>query len=381
MLNTMTKTDSMIRPTNAEATGSPSPTQPAIHTQDPCSPSWRGPLLWGGGLALAGGALTAGMLGYALLVEPMDIRLERLTIRLPHAAARLPAGGLRILQLTDSHFHGGRRTTRERKKIERIAALTRNLDYDLLVHTGDFIHFDAGLENVRRLLEAVPAPRLGAFGVFGNHDYTHYAMEEALPRMWRTYRTEERRRDAARGPLQRMAAAGTRWLRYVQYVRNTPLDGRRTGSNNTEALTAALAQWGMTVLHNRALHLRRPEDGLDLYLAGVDDVLEGRPHLGDSLREIPEGAPIVLLSHNPDIIVSPQRPRVDVVLSGHTHGGQIVVPLWGPAHTQVEFLPRKHVAGYFREGRTHVYISRGLGEGIPLRFRAGPQITLLHLTA
>ena len=380
MLETMTEMNDMIESAKVEAR-STSPIQPANYLPDGGVPARPGPLLWGAGLTLAGGALTAGMLGYALLVEPMDIRLERLTIRLPHAAARLPAGGLRILQLTDSHFHGGRRTARERKKIDRIAALTQNIEYDLLVHTGDFIHFDAGLENVLRLLDAVPPPRLGAFGVFGNHDYTHYAMEEALPRMWRTYRAEERRRDAVRNPLQRMAAAGTRWLRYVQYVRNTPLDGRRTGSNNTAALTAALAEWGMTVLHNRALHLQQPEDSLDLYLAGVDDVLEGRPYLGDSLCEIPEGAPIVLLSHNPDIIASPQLPRVDVVLSGHTHGGQIVVPFWGPAHTQVEFLPRKHVAGYFREGRTHVYISRGLGEGIPLRFRAGPQITLIYLTA
>ncbi len=346
------------------------------------STTWGGaPARWSGGLLLTGAACAAGVLGYALLVEPMHIQLEHLTIKLPHLAGRLPAGGLRILQLTDSHFHGGGRTRREQQKIERIAALTRDLQYDLLVHTGDFIHYDSGLENVLRLLDAVPAPRLGAFGVFGNHDYTHYAMEEALPRMWRTYRAEERRRDARRSPVQRLAAAGTRWLRYVQYVRNTPLDGRRTGSNNTDALTAALAEWGMAVLHNRALHLARPDEGLDFYLAGVDDVLEGRPQLGDSLRDVAQGAPIVLLSHNPDIIASPQLPRVDVVLSGHTHGGQIVVPLWGPAHTQVEFLPRKHVAGYFREGRTHVYISRGLGEGIPLRFRAGPQITLIHLTA
>ena len=165
---------------------------------------------WGGGVMLGGAILAAGTLGYALLVEPMDIRLERLTIQLPHLAGHLPAGGLRILQLTDSHFHGGRRTQRERQKIERIAALTRGLQYDLLVHTGDFIHFDAGLDNVLRLLDAVPAPRLGSFGVFGNHDYTHYAMEEALPRMWRTYRAEERRRDAVRDPVQRLAARPAR---------------------------------------------------------------------------------------------------------------------------------------------------------------------------
>jgi predicted MPP superfamily phosphohydrolase len=350
---------------------------PRTATRSILSPRW-----WGGAAVLAGGAAAAlGILTYALQVEPLDIRLERLTVRLPGAAGRLPKGGLRILQLSDSHFHGGKRNRRELAKIERVRALTAGLDYDLLFHTGDFIHFDNGLENVLRLLDAVPRPRLGSFGVFGNHDYTHYAMQEALPRMWRTFQAAERRRDPQRGPLARIAAAATRGPRYLRYVRNTPLDGRRTGGNNTDRLTAALAQWGMTLLHNHGVHLVRPELGLDIYLAGVDDVIEGRPRLGDSVCDIPEHAPLILLSHNPDIIASPQLPRVDLVLSGHTHGGQIRVPFWGPAHTQVEFVPRQHVSGFFRYGRTQVYITRGMGEGIPLRFRARPQITLIEVTA
>ena len=338
-------------------------------------------LWWTGGALLAGGVAALGVFSYARQVEPLDIRLERLAVRLPEATGRLPADGLRILQLSDSHFHGEKRLHREQAKIERVRRLTARLEYDLLIHTGDFIHFDDGLDNVLRLLDAVPRPRLGSFGVFGNHDYTHYAMEEALPRMWRTFRTQERQRDQERTLPARLGAAATRWLRYVGYVRNTPLDGRRTGSNDANRLTAALTQWGMTILHNRSLHLTEPARGLDIYLAGVDDVLEGRPRLGDSLQDIPAGAPLILLSHNPDIIASPQLPRVDLVLSGHTHGGQIKVPIWGPAHTQVEHVPRKHVSGFFRQGRTQVYITRGLGEGIPLRFRAGPQITLIEVVA
>jgi predicted MPP superfamily phosphohydrolase len=338
-------------------------------------------LWWTGGALLVGGVAALGVFSYALQVEPLDIRLERLTVRLPEAAGRLPAGGLRILQLSDSHFHGGTRTRRELAKIERVRRLTAGLEYDLLIHTGDFIHFDGGLENVLRLLDAVPRPRLGAFGVFGNHDYTHYAMEAALPRMWRTFRTQEQQRDQQRTFPERLGAAATRWPRYVGYVRNTPLDGRRTGSNDADRLTAALTEWGMTILHNRSRRLAEPVRDLDIYLAGVDDVLEGRPRLGDSIQDIPAGAPLILLSHNPDIIVSPQLPRVDLVLSGHTHGGQIKVPFWGPAHTQVEHVPRCHVSGFFRQGRTQVYITRGLGEGIPLRFRAGPQITLIEITA
>lgn len=336
---------------------------------------------WAGGALLAGSLAALGVFTYALQVEPLAIQLERLRVRLPRAAGSLPRAGLRILQLSDSHFHGEGRTRRELAKIERVRALTAGLTYDLLIHTGDFIHYDAGLENVLRLLDAVPRPRLGAFGVLGNHDYTHYAMAEALPRMWRTFRNEERQRDRQRATLARVAAAATRWPRYVHYVRNTPLDGRRTGGNDIDRLTTALTQWGMTILHNRSLHLTEPAHNLDIYLAGVDDVLEGRPHLGDSIRAVPEGAPLILLSHNPDIIASPQLPRVDLVLAGHTHGGQIRVPFWGPAHTQVEFVPRRHVAGYFHHGNTQVYITRGMGEGIPLRFRAGPQITLIEVLA
>ena len=291
------------------------------------------------------------------------------------------ARGLRILHLADSHFQGGGRSEREHKKIARIRRLTAGLEYDLLVHTGDFIHYDDGVENVLALLDAVPRPRLGSFGVFGNHDYTHYNMAEALPRMWRSFRTIEQDRDALRGPAARVAARGTRWLRYVQYVRNTPLDGRRTGSNDVDALAEALQRWGMTLLHNQAVRLNEPAGGLDVILAGVDDVLEGRPHLRNTLAGVPAGLPVILLSHNPDIIGSPQLPCVDLVLAGHTHGGQIVVPLWGAAHTQSEFLTRANVAGHFSEGRTQVYVSRGLGEGIPLRFRAGPQVTLITVVA
>ncbi|GIK74200.1 MAG: hypothetical protein BroJett021_31880 [Chloroflexota bacterium] len=337
-------------------------------------------LWWTGGALMAAGIAGAGILLYAHEIEPLDIQLERLTIRLPRAAGRLPARGLRILHLSDSHFHGGGRTRREHAKIERVRALTSGLDYDLLVHTGDFIHFDDGLENVLRLLDAVPRPRVGAYGVFGNHDYTHYAMEEALPRMWRTFRAAEHAADQRRSRAARLLAAATRWPRYIRYVRNTPLDGRRTGSNDAARLNAALERWGMTMLHNCAKHLYRPDIGLDIHLAGVDDVIEGRPRLGDSLQGIPESAPVILLSHNPDIIASPQLPRVDLVLSGHTHGGQIRVPLWGVAHTQAEHLPRRHVSGFFRVGETQVYITRGIGEGIPLRFRAGPQITLIEIT-
>lgn len=369
----MTRDDEFPTQAHILYTGNMIKTQDAVERQD--GRMWAQAAAATGAVAAAGAAL----FGYALLIEPQNIGLERLHLRLPEAAGRLPAQGLRILHISDSHFRG--RQWRERPKIERVRRLVQGVECDLLVHTGDFIHYDSGVANVEALLDVLPTPRLGAYAVFGNHDYTHYNMGTALPRMWRTFHEEEGERMARANVLLRPLLRASRWVRYVRYVRNTPLDGRRTGCNNYAALAAVLERRGMRVLHNQVVHLHEPQAGLDLYLAGIDDVHEGRPLLGDTLECAPEGAPVVLLSHNPDIIASPRLHRIGLVLAGHTHGGQLVIPFWGPAHTQSAYLPRRHVAGHFQHGRTQFYITRGMGEGIPLRFHAPPQIALITLTA
>ncbi len=324
------------------------------------------------GAALAAGSL--GILAYSYLVEPRAVELERLTLRIPNSAGRLPPDGLRILHLSDTHFQGTpRKQRREQAKIKRILKLTKGLDFDLLVHTGDFIHYDSGLAQSMTLLDALPAPRLGKFAVLGNHDYAYYHMQSAAPRMWANFRRREQVRGRPAWTLPFRLPA------FIKYVRNTPLDGRRSGYNDALGLTRALEQRGYQVMSNRALRLVDRQRGVDLWLAGVDDVTEGRPRLGETVAAIPPSEPLVLLSHNPDILASPQIPRIDVVLAGHTHGGQIVVPLWGPAHTQSWHLKRSEVSGYMQRGRTHVYITRGIGEGIPLRFNAPPQIALITL--
>ena len=329
---------------------------------------------------LASGALLAaggvGVTGYAALVEPFNIQLERLTVRLPNAAGRVPPGGLRILHLSDTHFMG--RNRREHRKIARIRQLVAGLDYDVLIHTGDFWHFDHGLTNVLALLDTLPPPRLAALAVLGNHDYTNYAMREALPIMWNRFQVREatQRNGRALSPL----AYARHLLRFVRYVRNTPVDGRRTSANDAGRLGNMLRARGFHVLHNQALHLCDAAHAVDVYFAGVDDVVEGRPHINEALDRVPPDAPTILLSHNPDIVASPRINQVDLVLSGHTHGGQIVLPFWGPAHTQVESLARHEVAGFFRRGATQVYVTRGLGEGIPVRFRARPQFALITVT-
>ena len=338
------------------------------------------PLTGIGTLALAGAGIGLGVAAYSFFVEPLKIGLERLTIRFADGGDSIPPDGLRILHLSDTHFQGKDR--REHAKIERIQRLTSGLECDIIVHTGDFLHFDDGLDNVTKLLDILPQPRLGSYAVLGNHDYTHYAMGEALQCMWQAYQAETSRKRESRD--FRLFGLPKHLLGFGRYVRNTPVEGRRTGSNDAVRLTRVLENRGIQVLHNRSIRLQSRPDGSagrDLYLCGVDDVVEGRPYIDHALDNVPPKAPTILLSHNPDILRSPRIGQVDLVLSGHTHGGQIVLPLWGPAHTQVEFLTREHVSGSFRFNNTHVYITRGLGEGIPLRFGASPQLALITVTA
>ncbi len=321
----------------------------------------------------AAGALFAAALAYAYFVEPRRLQMERLTVRLANGHGRLPAEGLRILHLSDSHFRNASR--RERPKIDQIRRLTQGLEFDLLLHTGDLIHDDSGMDTTFELLHSLPEPRLGRFVVLGNHDYSRFQMSTAVPRMFATWKEHERSRGKQPWTLP------LRLPDFVRYVRNTPLDGKRCGHNNDAELTRRLQEAGYTVMHNRHVRLVDPAAGLDIYLAGIDDVGEGRPHLGSTLAGIPEDAPLLLMSHNPDILASPQLKRVDLLISGHTHGGQIVLPVWGPAHTQSRELTRKEVSGFFRRGRTFVYVTRGIGEGIPLRFGAPPQIALITVLA
>lgn len=371
-------------------------------------------LKWGMAGSVVGAGITTAAVAYSHYVEPFDIELERIPIRLARAHGKLPKSGLRILQLSDSHFHGGKRTLRERTKIETVRRLTADLEYDLLIHTGDFWHDSEGLDNILALLDAVPKPRLGSFGVFGNHDYAHFDMGVAPKRMWKTYNERVPLKDPT--PIRFVKHV----LNWIVYFRNTPLDGPPTQSNDANGLRTVLEDWGMRILHNEAIHLQglvenntavRPSrttwhtngqtisngaadsaiqtaiaaaskaasEPVDIYLAGVDDWAMGRPNMAKAIRGIPAEAPLILLSHNPDIIEDSNFNRADLVISGHTHGGQLVVPFWGPAHTQSAQLGRHEVAGYTRRGKTQIYISRGLGEGIPLRFMAHPQITLITI--
>ena len=97
-----------------------------------------------------------------------------------------------------------------------------------------------------------------------------------------------------------------------------------------------------------------------------------------ALASVPDDAFVILLSHSPDIVDDPLIRRVAVVLSGHTHGGQVVLPLLGPLFAPCRDKWRR-AQGVVRVGDTWLIVSRGIAAGVPVRFRCPPEVTLLTL--
>ena len=130
---------------------------------------------------------------------------------------------------------------------------------------------------------------------------------------------------------------------------------------------------GIRVLHNQSVALRRGDASLSL--VGVDDLVAGQPNLESALAGTQ--APVLLLTHNPDLAFDAARAGVALMLSGHTHGGQIRVPGLPVLVRQSRYRLDE---GRYRVGPMDLLVSRGLGAtGLPVRFACPPEAVLIHL--
>ena len=196
--------------------------------------------------------------------------------------------------------------------------LANQLEPDLVALTGDLVTYSrAFIEPVAAVLGRLRA-RYGVLAVLGNHDF-------------------------------------------------------RVGADQ---IARALRREGIEVLRNRHTSLRRR--GEALFAAGIDDLGYGAD-LSRALRGIPAGAPTLLLAHNPRIIRRAARSGVSLVLSGHTHGGQVNLPLVGTIYGRSAEQMRFKI-GWDRLGPTQIYVSRGIGTVVlPVRVRCPAEIAHLEL--
>ncbi|MHB0913448.1 MAG: metallophosphoesterase [Armatimonadota bacterium] len=140
------------------------------------------------------------------------------------------------------------------------------------------------------------------------------------------------------------------------------------------AVSSALRDAGFDLLLNESRDLG------GLSIVGLDDYWEGDMEYGKAFTGIPPGAPCLVLAHNPETATKLSGYPVSLLLSGHTHGGMINLPLYGPLFTVTNLGP-KYSSGMFKIGGVPTYICRGIGSGLPIRFRARPEIAVFTLKA
>jgi predicted MPP superfamily phosphohydrolase len=154
------------------------------------------------------------------------------------------------------------------------------------------------------------------------------------------------------------------------------------------AFAGQLEEHGIVPLLNRSAMIAR--GGESIALAGTDDPVNWRDDVDAALEGVPDDRCVVMLMHSPESVAHAVRRGVDLVISGHTHGGQIKFPIIGAPYTHVSFGPRMS-AGYYAldslrgcignwPGRTQLYVTRGIGvSGLALRVMGPPEFTILTL--
>lgn len=277
------------------------------------------------GMLAAIAALGWGLGVWAFLIEPATLTVRHVTVE----SARWQGPSLRIGVISDIHVAAPHTDV---ARIERLVARMNGERPDVVVLLGDYAggHEPAAMRarpersDILRGVEAfgaLSAP-LGVHGVLGNHDS---------------------------------------WY-------------------DDASIIAALTRAGANVLDNRAERIARP--GGAFWIAGLADMDSPRepPRVSATLRQVTDAAPVIVLSHWPDPFVEVPE-RAALTLAGHTHCGQVNLPVFGRL-VHASRMSERWACGLYDEGGRKLFVTGGVGVSIlPVRFRAPPEIVILTLTA
>jgi hypothetical protein len=258
--------------------------------------------------------MTSGGYGYASKLEPNWVEVHRLELTLPNLSPAFD--GITLTQISDIHVGGWM----NRKRLAHVVDLVNEQYSDLVAITGDFVTADP--ESIREDLKAELSrikAKVGVFASMGNHDH---------------------------------------WTNVV-VVR--------------EIVKASSIQ----ELKNEHITFRRGNE--QLHLCGVDDFWEKHADVEKVLKDLPPEGCAILMAHEPDYAdISAETRRFDLQISGHSHGGQVVLPFIGPP--VVPSYSEKYPLGIYKVKHMLQYTNRGVGMIKPyVRFNCRPEITVFTL--
>jgi len=262
--------------------------------------------------------LVAGLFLWCFVVEPASLRVSEYQIEIPDWPESFPV--LKVAVIADLHvgapFIG-------LDKVKEIVELTNDQKPDLILLPGDFVIQDVlGGEFIEpketaKILAGLKAP-LGVWGVLGNHDwwYDHKDVQEALETV------------------------------------------------------------GIPMLEDTAVSMSHK--GETFWLVGISDFYEGAHDMERAFSKVPRNAPFLAMTHTPDIFVEYPK-RTGLLISSHTHGGQVNLPFLGRPVVPSCYGDR-FASGLIVEDGKKMFVSTGIGTSIiPVRFRVPPEISILYI--
>ena len=256
------------------------------------------------------------LLAYSVLLEPIWIEATQ------HEAwfKRLPTefDGLVVAHISDLHM------TSYGLRERRLLAVLEKAKPGVVVMTGDFISTGSDRVAVQQFLKDLQrlSPPFGLWAVLGNHEHSNRLAEDG--------------------------------------------GGMRRFFNEA----------GVSLLVNEAGRIGRGVDTLTFI--GVDDPYSGRDRLWEALKGMQRTPFAILLSHSPEIFFKADLARIDLVLAGHTHGGQVRLPWFGPLW--VPAGSESYAAGWFAGESARMFVTRGVGTSVlPVRFFCRPEVALITL--
>ena len=268
-------------------------------------------------LSATGAGLAAGSGVYTWRLEPHWLEITERQLRI----ANLPANLLkcRLAQLSDLHIGPRVDDAYLRESFDRV----KSLSPDIVVYTGDFTSYALDVfDHARRVFGYLPLGRLATVGILGNHDY------------------------------------GPNWA-------HPEVAGE---------IAKAAQDSGVRILRNQVADIQ------GLQIAGLDDLWAGQFDLTTTLAALEPGRATLVLSHNPDTADLPGWISYSSsILAGHTHGGQCKPPFLPPPLLPVK--NRRYTSGEFDLGDGRwMYINRGIGHLMQVRFNVRPEITIFTLS-
>ncbi|SDJ75756.1 metallophosphoesterase [Sediminibacillus albus] len=266
--------------------------------------------------ALALLGIGGGTYYYARDIEPGMLKIKHETL----SSGKIPASfdGINILQFSDTHvgFHYSL------EQLDQLAAEINAQNPDIVLFTGDLVDEPNQFNwdnQIVTILKTINAP-LGKYWVYGNHDH---------------------------------------------------------GGYGTETVKKVMDAGGFALLQNSHVNITRGETSITI--AGVDDVMLGKPDLDKTLNGANQDNYTIIMIHEPDYADKAKNYPVDVQVSGHSHGGQVQIPLVGHVYTPA--YAEKYVEGtYHLDDRLQLFVSRGIGTTrLPYRFLCAPEMTVFSL--